>query len=619
MKRFAAIALGLVALLAAVGVAAFFVVGRVDLGPWAARRASAALGGRAVAVGALHVVPGRWIAVDLQGLRIDNLPGGTRPAIATLDRLTAEVDALSLLHGPAVVRTLRIEGLSVLLERLADRTKNWRFGPDMPHPETPQPGPPDRSWLPTLLDAQVRRSEVVFRTSGGTALVTKLDDATIRTASAEQPVQLAVDGAYHGAPIQLKAELQPIAVLRDASVPYGTALHFASGDTTLDFDGTMTAPSDLDGARGVLSLSAPTPGPLSAIAGVGSGIDAALNLSGPFEHEGDLWRLTKAAGALNNGAVSDAALRLQEGGAGRPDDVSVEATFDRLDLDKLLGAGRGGGDTDVSLAIDRSPDTLLAVRLAARQAGYGGVTATDARLAAALTPGRLAVSDLSMTYAGARATASGAVEAAGGGGRVSLGVSVANADVQTLRRLLGSGPVPLLGRLEMQAAAQSDAATLNAAVRAADVSAVVSMTGGSIARNVVEMASTDVRLLFRRARGMTPVSCLLGVLIMRGGAGTVSPLRVRAAEGTVAGNGTFDLYRRRIDMTIGSEAASTSAFALDVPVRISGSLADPSVRPARWSAAGHAQLASADTTAALPPALRQAAQRNPCSRPGRQR
>ncbi len=614
MRRLAAIALGLVALLAVAGVAAFFVIGGVDLGPWAARRASAALGGRAVAVGALHVTPGRWIAVDLRDVRIDNLPGGTRPALATLDRLTAEVDALSLLRGPAVVRTLRIEGLSVLLERLADRTRNWRFGPEKPHP-----GPPDRSWVPTLLDAQVRRSEIVFRTSGGTALVTKLDDATVRTASADQPVQLAVEGAYHGAPMQLKAELQPIAVLRDASVPYGTALHFASGDTTLDFEGTMTAPFDLDGARGVLSLSAPTPGPLLAIAGVSSGIDAALNLSGPFEHQGDLWLLTKAAGALNNGAVSDATLRLQEGEAGRPDDVSVEAMFDRLDLDKLLGAGRGGGrpGADVSLAIDRSPDTLLAVRLAAQQAGYGGVTATDARLAAALTPGRLAVSDLSMTYAGARATASGALEAAGQGGHVSLGVSVANADVQELRRLLGSGPVPLLGRLEMQATAQSDGATLNAAVRAADVSAVVSMTGGSIARNVVEMASTDVRLLFRRASGMTPVSCFLGVLTVRGGAGTVSPLRVRAAEGTVAGSGSFDLYRRRIDMTIGSEAQSTGAFALDVPVRISGSLADPTVRPARWSAAGRAQLAAGNATAALPPGLRQAAQRNPCSRPGR--
>ncbi len=614
MRRLAIIALGAITLLVAAGEAAFLIVGRVDWGSWAARRASAALGGRGVAVGALHVAPGRWIAFDLRDVRIDNLPGGTRPALAKLDRLTAEVDVLSLLRGPATVRTLRIDGLSVLLERLADRTRNWRFGPEAPHP-----GPPDRSWVPTLLDVQVRHSKIVFRASSGAALVTKLDTATIRTASAEQPVQLTLDGAYHGVPIRLDAGLQPIAVLRDASVPYDTALHFTTGNTTLDFKGTMTAPFDVDGARGVLSLSAPTPGPLLAIAGARSDMNASLRLSGPFEHEGDVWLLKEAAGALDDSAINAAMLRLKDGGSGQPDEVSLNADFDRLDLGKLLGAGHGTGKpgADMPLDIDRTPGTLLDVRLTARQVGYNGATATDARLDAALTPGRIAVSNLSLTYAGARAEASGAAEAAGRGGRVSLDLSVSNADVQELRRLLGSGPVPLLGRLEIRAGAQAEGATLNAAARAADGSAVVEMRGGSIAREVIEMASTDVRLLFRRARGMTPVSCLLGVLTMRDGVATVSPLRVRAAEGTIAGSGTFDLQRRRIDMTIGSEAKTTGAFALDVPVRISGSLADPSVRPAQWSAAGRARLAAADEIAALPPGLRQAAQRNPCSRPGR--
>ena len=614
MRRLAVVGLGFVALLVVAGVAAFLVVGRLDWGPWAARRASAALG-RGVAVGALHVAPGRWTAVDLRDVRIDNLPGGTGPALATLERLTAEVDLLSLLRGPAAVRTLRIDGLSVLLERLADRTRNWRFGP-----ETQRPGPPDRSWFPTLLDVQVRRSEVVVRTSSGAALTTKLDDAAIRTASAEQPVQLTVDGAYGGVPIRLHAGLQPIAVLRDGSVPYGTALHFTAGDTTLDFKGTMTAPFDVDGARGVLSLSAPTPGPLLAIAGIRSDTDASLRLSGPFEHEGDVWLLKEAAGALDDSAISAAMLRLKEGGSGQPDEVSVDADFGRLDLGRLLGAGGGRrrADTDMPLDIERAPGTLLDVRLAARQVEYGGAAATDARLAAALTPGRIAVSNVSMTYAGAQAEASGAVEAAGRGGRVSLGLSVKDADVQELRRLLNSGPVPLLGRLEIQAAAQADGETLNAAARAANVSAVIEMAGrGSIAREVIEMASTDVRLLFRHARGMTPVSCLLGVLTLRGGIGTVSPLRVRAAEGTIAGSGTFDPFRRQIDVTIGSESKSTSAFALDVPVRISGSLADPSVRPARWSVAGRAELAAGTPVAALPPGLRQAALRNPCSRPDR--
>ena len=46
-------------------------------------------------------------------------------------------------------------------------------------------------------------------------------------------------------------------MLSDASVPYDTALHFALGDTTLDFMGTMTAPPDLDKLLGTRGGSRP--------------------------------------------------------------------------------------------------------------------------------------------------------------------------------------------------------------------------------------------------------------------------------------------------------------------------------------------------------------------------
>jgi hypothetical protein len=66
-------------------------------------------------------------------------------------------------------------------------------------------------------------------------------------------------------------------------------------------------------------------------------------------------------------------------------------------------------------------------------------------------------------------------------------------------------------------------------------------------------------------------------------------------------------------MTIGSEARTTSAFALDIPVRISGSFASPSVQPARWSDGGRALMAATDTVAQLPPGLREVARRNACA------
>jgi len=100
---------------------------------------------------------------------------------------------------------------------------------------------------------------------------------------------------------------------------------------------------------------------------------------------------------------------------------------------------------------------------------------------------------------------------------------------------------------------------------------------------------------------------------MRGGVGTVSPLRVRAADGTIAGMARFDLNRRWFDLTIGSEAKTTGFFALDIPVRVSGSFASPGVAPARWSDGGRALLAATDTVGHLPPGMRDLARRNPCS------
>jgi len=69
-----------------------------------------------------------------------------------------------------------------------------------------------------------------------------------------------------------------------------------------------------------------------------------------------------------------------------------------------------------------------------------------------------------------------------------------------------------------------------------------------------------------------------------------------------------------LDLSIGSEAGTTSSYALDIPVRVSGTFAKPDVRPARWSGPGRAALASMDAVAQLPPVLQAVARRSGCSR-----
>ena len=473
--------------------------------------------------------------------------------------------------------------------------------------------------MPTLLDATIRDSELLFRTSSGHILRTRLATARIATESDQAPLLLHAEGTYNDVSVALDATLEPIARLRDATRPYGTKLRMASGETTLEFDGTMTDPLDVDGADGRAVLLVPTPEAILALAGTAEAeLDASLDLEGRLEHHGDVWRLSAAKGHLAGEAVTVRLAQFTEGKTGQPDAVAVDLGFGRLDLNRRL-AGRtrsGTTDADLPLIISAAPDPLLAAKFTITELVYSGLQARDVEFEGSLMPSRIAVESFGLTTSGARVVASGQVDRRGEGGAVTAEVRLQDGDLDTMRRAFGLRALPLAGRLNGWVAVAADGTTLNAAARGARVSAVVAMQNGSIAREVIEMASIDLRLLFRSARGTTPVSCLLGMLEMNAGVGEIAPLRIRSAEGTIGGTASFDLNRKQVDLVIGSVSSTTDFWALDIPVRASGSFASPSIRPARWSADGRARLAAADNIAPLPARLRDFARRNPCYQAG---
>ncbi|PZW38998.1 uncharacterized protein involved in outer membrane biogenesis [Humitalea rosea] len=611
--RRALLSLGCVLLLlAGLGLAGFFFLRRIDLGPIVAGRVAAALG-RPVAIGGLHVTPGRWLLVELAGLRIGNLPGGSREEMLALGRLSLEVEALSLLRGPVVVRKARAEEASLLLERLPDRTANWHFSRRRAVPE----GAGDRSWVPTLLDVELHRGEVLVRTTGGLLLRTRLETATLATPAADQPVRLRATGAYNDTAVTLEAALDPIVVLRDASRPYGTDLRFVAGeDTALTFEGSMTAPFDVDGAEGRLSLTAPRLGTLLALAGVVAEIPARLDLAGPMTRKGDRWRLSEASGSFAGQALTLRLLQLDEGRDGSPDAIALALSLEKLALDPLLPAPGSVGGGDTPLVVSQRPDPRLDVQIAIGALNVAGEDLGVVELTATQEPGRINVQHLAATLSGIRLAGSGAVAATDTGARLSAEAALERSDLDDVRKLLGLRSLPMSGRLEGKLALTAEAATLRAVGEAAQVQAVLTMTGGQIAKAAIEMASTDVRALFRDAGGSTPIACMLAVAEMHGGRGTVAPLRLRAEAGTIAGRAQFDLGTRQMDLVIGSQSETTGFFALDVPVRVSGAFASPSILPAEWSAEGRAQLAAGDDMAPLPPELRRHAQSNPCFRAG---
>ncbi|WP_419897531.1 AsmA family protein [Roseomonas sp. USHLN139] len=601
------------ALLAAGLVGAALALPRLELGGLAAGRLQARLG-RDVAIGSLRLEPGRWMTLRLEGLTVANLPGGSRPEMLRLDRASAELDLISVFAGPLRLRDVTLAGVELLLEHGPDDRANWHFGEGprtAPHPEE------SRNSFPTLLGLQVERGDITLHTLEGKRIAIGLDQAALQAATEAEPARLTAGGRYQGVPLTLAAALGSFEALRDTRRDFPARLEFRSGETRLDFDGRFTDPVAVDGATGRLGLAAPDPQALLAMLQKPSPWSMPLRLEGSLTRQGRLWDLAEARGALGGSTLTEGRIRLREGAPRQPDQLTLELGFDRLDLNALLAGGDApGGHADLPLLVDPAPGTLLELTLGARQLAYAGLRAAEARLRLSQTAGRLAVPELAIGWQGGSLRGEGAIEGRpateGDGGAISGRLDATGLEVQVLGRTLGLGALPLQGRLDGHAAVTGQGATLNAAWHAAQASAVVTMRAGSIERAVIEAASTDLRGLLRRAPGMVPLRCLVAVIDLRGAEGQVAPLRLRTDQGTLYGQGRFDLSRRWMDFLVASEGSTTSSFALDVPIRLSGRFADPDIAPAQFSAGGRAMIASADEIAPLLAELQPFARRSAC-------
>jgi len=603
MRRRAWIVIGLVlGLPAAAALLALLVLPRVELGGFVAARASAALG-REVTIASLRVTPGLPSRVVLTDVRVANIEGGSRPAMMELARLDAVLSPLPLLWGEVALNEVEATGFRLFLERAPGRRPNWRFGDGAAPASATRAAPP----LPGLV--RLADAEVVFRTTSGNELRTVIETARLLAAPAERPGSLEASGSYNGVPVRLEGALFSRDALR-AGGALPITLRATAAETALLFEGTTTAPFDVDGLDGRITFAASTPRAVLDMAGVAGGPEMPVEFAGRATRQGDVWRLEEVAGTIDGTDFEAALLQLTEGNAGAPDAVVARIGFARLDLNRLIGA-RGDEAGEVPFAAPAMPDPLIRAEITAREFAHDLLSGTDAALSLEIAPGRIALDTRFAPTFGGRVALTGEMLAEAGGARAEGRGEIRQVDLDGLRRIFGIRAVPMAGPVDVDLAVAATGSTLAAAKAGARISAVLRMSEGSIAQEVIEMASTDLRTLFRPSRGRTRLACLLAAVDMRGGTGEAAPLRIRAGTGTIAGLATFDLNRRVLDLVIGSERATTDFFALDIPVRVHGSFADPEIIPAEWSRAGRARLAQGGL-AALPPELMDLARQSPC-------
>lgn len=618
---------GLVLLLAGGGAV---YLSRAELAPQAARLASGMLG-RAVTLGSLQLDIGLPIRIVLRDLAIANADwaraaGSRAPEMLRLDHLEALVDVGSLLRGVLRYDHLAASGLRVMLERDDDRhgeqrVGNWAFPGFAAEPGRPAPAgglalvPQNRTQFPSLPDFILRDGLITYRTSAGNDLRIGLREAVIRAKGEDAPVLLNFDGSYNGTALRLQGRTASFDVLRDATRPFEAAFSIEGANLRADFGGLIDRPLDFDAVQGRLQLEASLMSALLRLFGSEARAALPLKLAGSFSRDGDAWRLDDAHGALS-GQDFTGRLALTEQSAGQGDIIDAALTFPELSLDPLLaGLNKSGSDAPDSWQLDTDPaGARVTVALDAARLRYREWRAETVSAEMRLKPGEAALPRFALMLGGGKLQGSATARARGEDTHILASASLMQAEAAKLAALLGAEDKVIAGRVTARALVEMSGGNAAEALRVSRGHLVAIMEDGSVARTLLEQASTDLRALFRSRDGFAALDCLLGVATLQNGQVAVTPLRLHAQRTQLSGGGLVDLLQQKLDLVLRSNSNASGFFALDIPLRFQGPFGDIRVRPTGAKAALpvlDAQVA----LQALPPALQQMARGSSCAAP----
>jgi uncharacterized protein involved in outer membrane biogenesis len=581
------------------------VLARMDLSKTASSYLTDRLG-RKLTIASVRLHLGNPVGIEISGVRLANMEGGSQPDMITLSHLTADIAPFSLIYGPQVIQHLSLDGAEILLEHDAKGAANWHMSPPTPRIA----GRPEaRLVLPSLLDAHFHNVEIDYRTSSGNLLKTRLDDFAVTAKAPDTPVSLGGDGSYNGIALHADARLPAFARLHTKTKTFPISITLTSGTVSLGLEGNARDPLNFDGIDGRLVLAAPKPQEVLALAGVTGKIDLPLTLGGTFKRDDRLWQLTTADGTMD-GIPVKAEFKLQEGGRKSLDALTADLGFQTLDIDKLVPPADPKQPADQgSLLVDAAPGTLLDIHVAAGHVAYRTIEADTFDLKVKVAPGQVSVDQLMMEVAGGSARSKLTITNRDTKAAVDFDGALTGVDAARLAKLMGWGKMPIGGPITSHVSGSMTGATIAEAREANRIFGVLTMSDGTIDRQLVSLASTDIRSLFGRT-GSGKLNCLLVILNLQDGHGTIAPLRIKTSDGTITGGGYYDARRDYLDMTIGTQSATTSFFSLDVPVRISGPATDPGISPVFG---GSRRLTAAGKLDELPDDLRAFAGANACA------
>ncbi|MEE9300513.1 MAG: AsmA family protein [Alphaproteobacteria bacterium] len=556
-----------------------------------------------------------------------NAEWGSRPEMLKLERVEAKVALIPMLMGTVDVKRLVLVGADIYLETDLSGRGNWEFEPVEEEPEgeeasevaeaepeereEPEEQELEDAELPIVRDVWIEdlvitywdgetgeTTEIVFERLSGSQdepggplsfdLLGRLDEAKIALEGiigfGEKDIPLRVTGEAAGAALNI------IGTIADPMAGKGLDLTIEIEGQTIKSLGALTGgdlpdigpyrittrlsdfgeiyrlddldmrlgPSDLTGVielvmgderpsfsadlnSGLLDLTAYTGAPAAGRPPTGPG----------------------NGGTGGAGAESDSLIALSEGG-----DAAPAASGERLFSDEPFDFSALG-------SIDgRAKLTAETVRL-------DKMTISNLDVVIELQSARATVSPLLAHFGGGQLDADLVLNARQATPSFSARLVLADADLGRVTEEMEITDI-LEGRFDLEADLKGAGGSMHALMASLNGSLSVEMGEGQLNSGYIDYLAADLLSTLTswgEASDVTRVNCMVARFDIRNGIASASDLLLDTAKMTVSGEGTVDLGKEELDLTLTPRPKEESLISLALPVDIRGPLSDPYVLP----------------------------------------
>ncbi len=530
-------------------------------------------------------------ALTVEGVSLANAAWGTRPSMASLKRLEAEVELLPLLSGKVNVKRIVLVGLDLRLETDFTGHGNWVFGNKAStavraEPKQNQDG---SGIVPVVNMIRVEDATVTYldRVSAHLFAV-KIKSLDFTADGLNGPIKLDLTGGYNNLEFSASARLGSLNTLLGNAGPFPVSARLKMLGASFDIKGVVR---DIRRAAGMdLKVVAELPDVAAFTRVFDFTTDKLplLKLTAGITDVADGYVLDPLKLVMGN---SDLAGRVAVSISGKKPRYDLDLTSDRIDLDQLLTK------TDKPEKVRKTDDGRIfpkdilhvnGLRMAdakinfrGKRVDLGGISINDVSTRLELKNGRLDVSTLRAILSKGIINANILLDVAGKIPRVALNLDVGKLDYGALIEKYYAGNI-ISGNVDIRAdvkgagrSVRSIMASLGGRVRGV-------VKGGKVESGMLNILSADVlsALPFIDSKGDKDIRCAVVDFDIRSGLAKSRAIVFETGGLLMIGKGYANLSDETLNFKIDPSARKVSLIKLAMlPVNVGGTLASPSVTP----------------------------------------